>query len=833
MPLVTMPDGSVVEMPDNPTPELKAAVQGKLDRMAAENAHSGPPQGMLTWEGTKHKAKLFGSDIVKGVAGLPALALDLNAFDPTTGELPKEFGGASKALQGSMTQPQNDAERWQSLLTQSAAGGVAGPGGIVAPVRSAVTGVAGGVGSQLSANAFGEGLVPRLLGGLVGGVGAGYGTKRLTDAVRPNTATLAREAMQGVPPELVAKAKAFMESSAAQGVTVDLAQALEAVGAPASNITTIRNVLANNKSGDKVQETLRNQPTELSIRATTAVGRMPGNVYGEQQAANNLAETATQRIADVKQARTDQWSETLNDAIAALRASKLPAVTSAVADLRRLGAARQQLEAQIPQLQAALRAAQGQDAAAVAAANAKIAAVREQIKNLQSFTLPRGATQTNRGSLMQLPQRGESIGYDSLSREAQANNLERNLPPKVAAAPSLPTLTAEQQLAEHLKKVDAAKTAEVVGMDSLNAARADLKTATHVPAESVANEVTRLQRLAEQTPRTPKAALLTDLANRLNGLTRADQINEVLKAAVAKTKMINLDTPGVDAGTAKFLQAQVDNVRKNFETTFTPYQQANAGFRQFTQDVVNPLKQGPVGQLATPRGYKPDMQASVAKMNGLFSAGVDPQAKISPIRQAATELAKVDKEAFADAAKTYYSGKVASAFDPTIAGAPATNADAAQRLWNSLFVNEKQYQGMKDTVAAVAKTHGLSERDAVRGLENFAQITKALKSRPASVGGVSREDVFRMSGKNYGADAFRVFGFLPFERVARKLEDFTMSNVFSDFDNILTTPEGADMLIKLSKVPAISNKAITLLSTAGGVTPATAAGANSPGIMAQ
>lgn len=252
----------------------------------------------------------------------------------------------------------------------------------------------------------------------------------------------------------------------------------------------------------------------------------------------------------------------------------------------------------------------------------------------------------------------------------------------------------------------------------------------------------------------------------------------------------------------------------SFQKASPEVAKAEGRFRAITESTINPLKQGPVGQLAGPKGYAPDVQASIARMQSLFKAGVDPQSslKASPIRVAAKELAKADPDAFADAAKTYYSGKISQAFDATIAGAPATNADAAQRLWKSLrFDDRKQYQGMLDTVTSIAEQSGQDPVRAAKGLESFAQMIKAMANRPGTTGTLSVEELYKLGGSSRAADFLRTFGIMPFERVARKIEDRTVNSMLADFDQLLTTPEGVDKLIALSKVPSTSKRAAQLI----------------------
>lgn len=205
-------------------------------------------------------------------------------------------------------------------------------------------------------------------------------------------------------------------------------------------------------------------------------------------------------------------------------------------------------------------------------------------------------------------------------------------------------------------------------------------------------------------------------------------------------------------------------------------------------------------------------------MNTLFSAGRDPAAKHSPLLETARTLNKQDPTAFADAAKTYYSGKISEAFDAGIGVAGrATNKDAGQRVYNSLFADSKQYTGMRDVVTATAESAGRKPAEALRGLENFAKIVRATRSQPDNIGGMTREQIMDMAQKHYGANAIRVFGFLPFERMARNMESATMSKTFREMDKLITTPEGVDILIAMSKTPVMDKRTLALAATAGGM----------------
>ena len=129
---------------------------------------------------------------------------------------------------------------------------------------------------------------------------------------------------------------------------------------------------------------------------------------------------------------------------------------------------------------------------------------------------------------------------------------------------------------------------------------------------------------------------------------------------------------------------------------------------------------------------------------------------------------------------------------------------------------------MKDIAVGIARSYDLPEDDMVRGLSHFMQITKGLASRPDKVGGLNWGDVAKAGGKSSLADVARVYGFMPFERVARKIEDATLAKTFQEFDRVLTTPEGADLLLTLSRTTNMSDKAALAISKFGAVTAASA-----------
>lgn len=606
----------------------------------------------------------------------------------TTGEAQRYFGEIGDKAK---------MNPYPASFIEGVGGAVANPLTAVAPVQSVVSAGTGNVGGELAARTLGEGPMQRLVGSFVGSLLGGGAVNKIGQA-SPNTMTLAKESMEGITPEQINAAKSFMEASAAKGVKIDLAQALEATGVPASNITTVRNVLANSKHGNQVQALLRNQPQDLEALADITTSSMPGNVRSADVAANNLQQAASDTIQAAKNSRS----------------------SAVKADYAKAGPLSEDARAQM-------------------------------VATARSIMNRPGATDEVKAIL------GNFVKKISGAAEGAGNAAVEAARAKVAAATTPSARMAAQQ--------------ELAAANEAAAQAAAPKPLHALDADTAIGEVAGSYKGALLTPTNPKTAGQLKFA--------AGELNKILTDASAETKA------------------------------------AASKFATISRTVVDPLKQGLTGQFATPRGARPDVAASRTKFAALMEAGEDPNASYSPIQTFAKQLKSTDPEAFPDAVKSYLSQKVGKAFPPHIGGGKLDAPEAASKLWDSLFSNRSQWNGLRQAAAASAESLGQKPADVVRGLEQFAQITKAVKSRPSSVGGLQRQELFELSGKSYGADALRMFGFLPFEKAARGVENRIMASTFKNFDKLLTTPEGAAKLAELGKAPIMSKRAILIFNSIG------------------
>lgn len=710
---VTFDDGTshvYANAPDDLTPEVVGQRAASEFGRQVVKLDGGRPQEQSTaskfWDSAKDIGRSFvggATDVVRGAGtALTGLAEGAAAFNDSERGMwtkPKDrtYHEMTDKFKEILPTPQGDSVPRQYLRA-----GLEGLGGSLVtggtgPVNL-IAGAGSGVGAETASQLAPGNVLAKVAGSVLGGVTAGTGAA-LATRVRPQTATVAKEAMEGISEQQLQAAQVYKNELAAKGTNIDLAQALVATSGQGGNIESLRNFLANRSQGNQVQNILREQPEQLNREATLTAGSLPGTNFSASQNANNVQQTATGRLQQEMAARKDAVDSLYE------KAGELPAD----------------------------------------AADRLITIIKRDIEKPGTTTLAK--------------ERGQAM-ISQISGEG----------------------------------TDAAK--------NVARARAELDAATSVVDRQAARG-----RLAEANAaldaQTNQALQAKDVSTWIGELRGPYQGGVSLKQTHPKEQ-------GQLKGLAGELNGELSIMSPEIK-------EANRVFKEFTETRINPLKQGPVGLLNQAHGADPATQAMVSKFDGLMNKGTDPMAKLSDIRTAALELGKKDPTAFEDAFKGWISRKVQSAMEPGVGNSPLPgNPDMAKKLSGALFDDPLQWQGIKDAVAAMAKIRGESPVEMIRGMENLRQMTKAMKSRPDSVGGMSPSDLSQMGGNSQIANAVRVFSFLPVNKVGEAIERATLGKTLSQFDTILTSPEGAKMLIELGKVPVMSRKAQVILGTWGG-----------------
>lgn len=312
MPVVKMPDGQLVEMPDNPTPEQQAALRAILAKGATAPAVAAPKQES---SGLGETARVIGKAIYGGLTSLPRFVMQagdwLEEKMPTPGwtKIPipgyGKIAEADKAIREAV-EPKTKSGKVIGNIGEATVGAIASPGGLAAPIKSAIIGAGSGAGSEAAAAAFGNNAVTRVLGGVAGGLTGG-----LITAAKTNRGTLAREALSDARLEDLAVAVERMKAARDAGIPINLSQAMPR----GSNIDAYVDALANSKHGRNVTEQLRKQPQQIAFGVEEQMANLPGQIRMPQVLANNAQEAATAAIDTAKRTRTNAWQKAYDDGL--------------------------------------------------------------------------------------------------------------------------------------------------------------------------------------------------------------------------------------------------------------------------------------------------------------------------------------------------------------------------------------------------------------------------------------------------------------------------------------------------------------------------------------
>lgn len=328
MATVTMPDGAVVDLPDNPSPQQLAQME-ELQRTFASRTVNAPPaptppapaKAPVTTEGLR-KAAIGGTGttglggLAQGLLGLPALIsagaaypvqkLSEKIHSPEEQAKPgytppgamekwlmekvvNPMVGAPKNLNNVGYTPRNDAEKWTKSVTEGIGAAAAGPGGAL---KKAVIGAMSGAGAETGERVVG-GVGGRVIGGVLGG-----GLGSIPGVFAGNAQSLARRAMTDVKDDDIVTALQNMQYAKDAGIRVTLGQAM---GKP-TNVDALESALANSEVGRGVQSILRSQPIATANATRAQIAKLPGEILPETSAALLAQKGATSAISEAKKA---------------------------------------------------------------------------------------------------------------------------------------------------------------------------------------------------------------------------------------------------------------------------------------------------------------------------------------------------------------------------------------------------------------------------------------------------------------------------------------------------------------------------------------------------
>jgi hypothetical protein len=693
LPNVQMPDGSVVNLPDNPSPVQKLAVQAKMqlldlrkkrDEITAQQKplfdryfsqpmgkrfNSPPDQAPIEAldeeirlkesELSRHTADMGGlldkalhygkqglSSIGRGLLSVAAMAAEAGNMDRASMGRGFEPGSATKDASRVGMAPTTQAERYINAGLEGASGSLLGGGGLAARLA---TGAAANLGSEGAATALGDNPLARALGSVAGGTAGG-----LSSMAKTSRGSVVKAATQGVSESELRLAKALQQKALeVSPVGLNTAQAL---GRSSPLDVAVSNV-ANSPQGLMVRAQLQAQPAAVQGVATKLIDVLPGRSVSTTQASDGLQSAATDAIKGVKSQRSQLWKSVFD------------------------------------------------------------------------------------------------------ANDNGVKNIDIDI---------------------HKRVQD------------------------------------KLYALISDTPNTPKGAFLNDLNKKLNmpngdPITNAAKLNDILLAKSHELKQPTLGTPGFDAGSAKWLNSKIQEIRQDMGDAFHPYRMANKAYAEFTDAAVSPAKKGIVGQIAK-NGAMDDKAAAIAPMLRVFDQGTTPGVNRSDILKLEHGLRSTPNgaDSFQTAFKTWAAGKLDAASKSDSNRQADGVAAALSKSFGAMDAPTSAGQGFKDSLVAVARSKGLPDQSLVRGWKHAMEFVSASAVRPGS--GVSSSSI-RKAAQGETA-RYSASGSTPIISEVRSLiSNLRGRDAYSFLDRLLTTPEGTETLIRLSNSSSLGKSAETALAT--------------------
>lgn len=319
---IEVPGMGIVEFPDGmsddqiaaaikanqPAPEASApggglARAGQLTKVGASGLASGVAKsaGFLTdiGGGGRGPVQLPGGI---SIPIPPVLAAMFPKFMQANAPALPNTKAVGEAVTKHLPQPNKSdpTERYLHSGAEGVGGALIGPGVLQAPFRTAAIGAGAGTGGQGAADLFGDNMLTRGLGALAGGLGTAGLMAPFT-----NQKELAQAVLRDVRPKDLTAAGKNMQQAKAQGVDINLSQAMPR----ASNIDSMVERLANSASGAKVTEQLRKQPGQVSMGMEGKLAGLPGTIREPHVLANNLQDSADDVIRQGYKQASAAWAQ--------------------------------------------------------------------------------------------------------------------------------------------------------------------------------------------------------------------------------------------------------------------------------------------------------------------------------------------------------------------------------------------------------------------------------------------------------------------------------------------------------------------------------------------
>ncbi len=336
MPVVTMPDGQQVEMPENPSEEQLRQLQGILQAGQGQGQGQPPVPAQPPSPGVGAYAKAAATGVGRGALGLPAAVYDLSTWgtrsmdstpspndtpdmaklkalraQPTT--IPKLFGKESAGeLLDAMLPKEEDSRLRMTQNIGEGLGGAAIPGGNFTKLQRAGIGLSSGVGAGVGEETLGP------LGGLAGallGSGVASGAIKYQD----NARAMLKQAMENMDTKgfsnSFAKARRIEKTLVDEGIPHLKSQLL----GPGS---TLDELVAQASEHPSVMPKLRKQLGESGEKAKMALDKwrfqeIPNEFKSSRERLTDVSKQSGKTVGALKAEANQAFVQNLPEGVAA------------------------------------------------------------------------------------------------------------------------------------------------------------------------------------------------------------------------------------------------------------------------------------------------------------------------------------------------------------------------------------------------------------------------------------------------------------------------------------------------------------------------------------
>lgn len=277
--------------------------------------------------------------------------------------------------------------------------------------------------------------------------------------------------------------------------------------------------------------------------------------------------------------------------------------------------------------------------------------------------------------------------------------------------------------------------------------------------------------------------------------TNVGRLNEIYRDA-----RMTADVPTIGASNEqKFAAYPAQQVQRTLGDVLSQgspnWRAAEQRYAKLSQDVVDPLKAGPVGVVAGKRGVDPAAPSDVGRVVSSIAA---PSQRAGDIRELYTNLNGVDRQAFPGIVQTHIESELNTAMKAPLSG---FNGNAGAKVNQALRGTPAQQESFDEMMRGVADAHGLPQDQVVQGANRFLDVLERTGRTPG-VGSQTqpRSAINAEMGRTVMTDVGHSISSRPLAPLMDRISQRITRGRWDDLARALTAPDSVDQLARMAKM---------------------------------